>query len=77
LEQRQPDIKQFSRFLQWDPTRQRVYASQITLPVAPEGAEELTPNEILEVVEPTDMNQVWVVSRLSGSEDIISLRSSS
>lgn len=71
-----------SRFLtfrsfQWDSVRQRVYAAPITLPVAPEGAEELSENEILEVVEPTDMNQVWVISRLSGSEDVISLRSSS
>ena len=63
--------------IQWDPVRQRVYASTITLPVAPEGTDELSPNEILEVVEPTDVNQVWVISRLSGSEDVISLRSSS
>lgn len=62
---------------QWDPVRQRVYASTITLPVAPEGSEELSENEIMEVVEPTDVNQVWVISRLSGSEDVISLRSSS
>ncbi|KAJ9097308.1 hypothetical protein QFC21_004977 [Naganishia friedmannii] len=45
--------------------------------VAPEGTDELSTNEILEVVEPTDVNQVWVISRLSGSEDVISLRSSS
>ncbi|KAJ9119654.1 hypothetical protein QFC22_003364 [Naganishia vaughanmartiniae] len=63
--------------VQWDPVRQRVYASAITLPVAPEGTDELSTNEILEVVEPTDVNQVWVISRLSGSEDVISLRSSS
>jgi len=36
----------------------------------------LTLNEALEVVEPTDVNQVWVVARLSGSEDVITLRSS-
>ncbi|KAJ9106768.1 hypothetical protein QFC19_003081 [Naganishia cerealis] len=63
--------------MEWDPTRQRVYASSITLPVAPENTDELSTNEILEVVEPTDVNQVWVISRLSGSEDVISLRSSS
>jgi protein FRG1 len=62
--------------LAWNPTLQRVYAAPVTLPVAPADESELTINEALEVVEPTDVNQVWVVARLSGSEDVITLRSS-
>ena len=53
-----------------------MYAAPVTLPVAPADESELTLNEALEVVEPTDVNQVWVVARLSGSEDVITLRSS-
>lgn len=63
--------------LAWNPTLQRVYAAAVTLPVAPEGEDELTLSEALEVVEPTDVNHVWVVARLSGNEDVITLRSSS
>jgi protein FRG1 len=47
------------------------------VPEAPEGAEELSESEILAAVEPNDVNTVWVVSRLSGSEDVVSLRTSS
>ena len=54
-----------------------MFAAPLTLPVAPEGEDELSFNEIIEVVEPTDVNHVWVISRLSGSEDVISLRTSS
>ncbi|KAK1923474.1 FRG1-like family-domain-containing protein [Papiliotrema laurentii] len=63
--------------LAWDNTRQRVVAAPIDVPEAPEGAEELSPSEVLAALEPTDVNTVWVVSRLSGSEDIISLRTAS
>ncbi|RXK36610.1 protein FRG1 [Tremella mesenterica] len=62
--------------LAWDPQRQKVYAAPIDLPDAPEGAADLTSAEILAAVEPTDVNHVWVISRLSGSEGVISLRSS-
>ena len=63
--------------MQYEPTRQRVYAAPLSLPLAPEGESELSANEITQVVEPTDINHVWVISRLSGSEDVISLRTSS
>ncbi|KAL7425229.1 hypothetical protein Q5752_000917 [Cryptotrichosporon argae] len=63
--------------LAWDPQRQRVYAAPVDVPLAPEGAADLSPNEILQAVEPSDVNHVWVVARLSGSEDVVSLRSSS
>ena len=62
--------------VQWDPQRQRVHAAPINVPEAPEGAAELSTAEILSSVEPTDVNHVWVISRLSGSESIVSLRSS-
>ncbi|WVN87490.1 uncharacterized protein L203_102672 [Cryptococcus depauperatus CBS 7841] len=62
--------------LAYDSTRQRVYAAPIVIPQAPEGANDLTEAEILETIEPSDINHVWVVSRLSGSEDVISLRTS-
>ena len=57
--------------------RQRVYAAPIEIPEAPEGSNDLSPSEILAAVEPTDVNHVWVISRLSGSGDVISLRTSS
>ncbi|RSH93140.1 hypothetical protein EHS25_007493 [Saitozyma podzolica] len=63
--------------LAWNPQRQQVYAAPIDIPETPEGANELSTSEILVAVEPTDVNHVWVVSRLSGSEGVISLRSSS
>ena len=62
---------------QWDNSRQKVYAAPMDVPEAPEGAEELSESEILAAVEPNDVNTVWVVSRLSGSEDVVSLRTSS
>jgi protein FRG1 len=63
--------------VQWNPQRQQVYAAPIDIPETPEGANELSTSEVLVAVEPTDVNHVWVVSRLSGSEGVISLRSSS
>ena len=60
---------------QWDPTRQKVYAAPIDVPEVAEGANELSPNELLQATEPSDINHVWVVSRLAGSEEI-SLRTS-
>ncbi|TYJ55088.1 hypothetical protein B9479_004226 [Cryptococcus floricola] len=62
--------------LAWDPHRQRVHAVPVEIPQAPEGANDLSEAEILQTIEPTDVNHVWVVSRLSGSEDVISLRTS-
>ncbi len=62
---------------QWDAGRQKVYAAPIDIPEAPEGANDLSTSEILAAVEPSDINHVWVISRLSGSEGIISLRTSS
>ncbi|KAK4686786.1 protein FRG1, partial [Tremellales sp. Uapishka_1] len=62
--------------LAWNPQRQQVYAAPIEIPEAPEGADDLTPSEILQAIEPTDVNHVWVVSRLSGSEGVVSLRTS-
>lgn len=60
--------------MQWDPTRERVCAAPLDLPEAPEGFNELSPSEVLSFVEPSDVNHVWVVSRLAGSNDV-SLRS--
>ncbi|WVQ66173.1 uncharacterized protein L199_004352 [Kwoniella botswanensis] len=62
--------------LAWDPTRQRVYAAPVDIPQAPEGMNDLSEAEILQTIEPSDVNHVWVISRLSGSEDVISLRTS-
>ncbi|WVQ84763.1 hypothetical protein IAT38_006920 [Cryptococcus sp. DSM 104549] len=62
--------------LAWDPQRERVYAAPVDIPQAPEGANDLSEAEILLSIEPSDVNHVWVVSRLSGSEDVVSLRSS-
>nr|XP_019043679.1 protein FRG1 [Kwoniella bestiolae CBS 10118]OCF22609.1 protein FRG1 [Kwoniella bestiolae CBS 10118] len=62
--------------LAWDPTRQRVYAAPVDLPQVPEGMDDLSEAEILQTIEPSDVNHVWVISRLSGSEDVISLRTS-
>lgn len=61
---------------QWDQQRQRVYAAPIDIPEAPEGANDLSTSEIIQSIEPSDVNHVWVVSRLSGSEDVMSLRTS-
>ncbi|WVR07966.1 hypothetical protein IAU60_005009 [Kwoniella sp. DSM 27419] len=63
--------------LAWDPQRQKVYAAPVDIPQAPEGMNDLSEAEILQTIEPSDVNHVWVVSRLSGSEDVISLRTSS
>jgi len=52
-----------------------VYAAPIDVPEVAEGANELSPNELLQATEPSDINHVWVVSRLAGSEEI-SLRTS-
>lgn len=60
--------------VQWDPTRERVCAAPLDLPQAPEGFNELSPAEVLSFVEPSDVNHVWVVSRLAGSNGV-SLRS--
>lgn len=54
-----------------------MYAAPIEIPEAPEGANDLSPSEVLAAVEPSDVNHVWVISRLSGSEGVISLRTSS
>lgn len=54
-----------------------MYACPIDIPEAPEGASELSPSEIIAATEPNDVNTVWVISRLSGSEDVVSLRTSS
>ena len=54
-----------------------MFAAPLDLPETPEGHSELSSAEILSTVEPTDVNHVWVASRLSGSEEVISLRSSS
>ncbi|WVQ95930.1 hypothetical protein IAU59_003029 [Kwoniella sp. CBS 9459] len=62
--------------LAWDPQRQRVYAAPIDIPQAPAGMNDLSEAEILQTIEPSDVNHVWVISRLSGSEDVVSLRSS-
>ncbi|OCF40669.1 protein FRG1 [Kwoniella heveanensis CBS 569] len=62
--------------LAWDPQRQRVYAAPIDLPQVPEGMNDLSEAEILQTIEPSDVNHVWVISRLSGSEDVVSLRTS-
>jgi protein FRG1 len=62
--------------VKWDTQRQRVYAAPLEIPEAPEGASDLSLNEILASLEPTDVNHVWVISRLSGSESVISLRTS-
>ncbi|WVF68387.1 hypothetical protein IAT40_003152 [Kwoniella sp. CBS 6097] len=62
--------------LAWDPQRERVYAAPIDLPQVPEGMNDLSEAEILQTIEPSDVNHVWVISRLSGSEDVVSLRSS-
>ncbi|WWC92688.1 uncharacterized protein L201_007647 [Kwoniella dendrophila CBS 6074] len=62
--------------LAWDSTRQRVYAAPVDIPQTPEGMNELSESEILQTIEPSDINHVWVISRLSGSEDVISLRTS-
>ena len=62
---------------QWHPGAQKVIAVPLDLPETPEGHSELSQAEILSTVEPTDVNHVWVASRLSGSEDVVSLRSSS
>jgi len=61
---------------QWDAQRQRVYAAPLDVPEAPEGANDLTTSEIISSIEPSSVNHVWVVSRLSGSEDVMSLRTS-
>jgi protein FRG1 len=53
-----------------------VYAAPLDIPEAPEGANDLTTSEIIQSIEPTSINHVWVVSRLSGSEDVMSLRTS-
>lgn len=53
-----------------------MYAAPLDVPQAPEGANELSSSEVLSLVEPNDINHVWVVSRLAGSEEIISLRTS-
>jgi protein FRG1 len=63
--------------IKWNPQRQQVYAAPIDMPETPEGANELSTSEILQSIEPTDVHHVWVISRLSGSESVISLRSSS
>ncbi|KAL1412574.1 hypothetical protein Q8F55_000321 [Vanrija albida] len=63
--------------LAWDASRQRVYAAAVDVPEAPEGANELSTSETLQVVEPSDVNHVWVISRLAGSDDVVSLRTSS
>ncbi|ORX37572.1 hypothetical protein BD324DRAFT_589334 [Kockovaella imperatae] len=60
--------------LAYDPQRQRVIAAPVEIPEAPEGMDDLSPSEVLAVVEPSDINHVWVASRLSGSEEVISLR---
>ncbi|WRT69815.1 uncharacterized protein IL334_006806 [Kwoniella shivajii] len=62
--------------LAWDAQRQRVYAAPVDIPQAPEGMNDLSEAEILQTIEPSDINHVWVISRLSGSEDVISLRTS-
>ncbi|CAK9782975.1 hypothetical protein CC85DRAFT_262114 [Cutaneotrichosporon oleaginosum] len=62
--------------LAWDSARQKVYAAPLDVPQAPEGANDLSSSEVLSLIEPSDINHVWVVSRLAGSEDIISLRTS-
>lgn len=62
---------------QWNPGAQRVYAAPLDIPQAPEGMDDLSPAEIMQTIEPTDVNHVWVISRLSGSEGVISLRSAS
>ncbi|KAK8849793.1 hypothetical protein IAR55_005129 [Kwoniella newhampshirensis] len=62
--------------LAWDPQRERVYAAPIDIPQVPEGMNDLSEAEVLQTIEPSDVNHVWVISRLSGSEDVISLRSS-
>jgi protein FRG1 len=62
---------------QWDQQRQRVYAAPLDIPEAPEGANDLTTSEVISSIEPSNVNHVWVVSRLSGSEDVMSLRTSS
>ncbi|WWC65994.1 uncharacterized protein I303_108616 [Kwoniella dejecticola CBS 10117] len=62
--------------LAWDANRQRVYAAPVDIPQVPEGMDDLTEAEILQTIEPSDINHVWVTSRLSGSEDVISLRTS-
>lgn len=49
-------------------------AAPLDLPQAPEGFNELSPAEVLGFVEPSDVNHVWVVSRLAGSNGV-SLRS--
>ena len=51
-------------------------AAPIDVPETPEGAEDLSPAEVLAAVEPTEVSTVWVASRLSGSEDVVSLRTS-
>jgi protein FRG1 len=51
---------------QWDATRQKVYAAPVEPPQVAEGANDLSPNELLQATEPTDVHHVWVVSRLAG-----------
>ena len=51
-------------------------AAPVDLPEAPEGMDDLSPSEILAAIEPSDINHVWVASRLSGSEEIVSMRTS-
>ncbi|WWD20425.1 hypothetical protein CI109_104901 [Kwoniella shandongensis] len=62
--------------LAWDPQRERVYAAPVDLPQVPEGMNDLSEAEILQTIEPSDVHHVWVISRLSGSEDVMSLRTS-
>lgn len=53
-----------------------MYAAAVDVPEAPEGANELSASEALQVVEPSYVNHVWVISRLAGSDDVVSLRTS-
>lgn len=53
-----------------------MYAAPLDLPEAPEGANELSSSEVLNIIEPNEVSHVWVISRLAGSEGIISLRTS-
>lgn len=72
-----PTIKVAPLIPQWNPGAQKVYAAPLDIPQAPEGMDDLSPAEIMQTIEPTDVNHVWVISRLSGSEGVISLRSAS
>lgn len=59
--------------LQWDVMRQKVYVVFIDIFQVFEGVNDFSEFEIFLIIELMDVNYVWVILRLFGSEDVVSL----